>query len=242
MSIGLQPATITFNHQTNQFDIQLKHAALIIDLTSQLNQAIASTLAQHGYHIALLHFSQQNNFEIQSLLDILQTYPYLDVFINNTFSSEQTTLSNQFSQLIPHGTIVDIVDKKTCSHRHSSSLSSNIRVNTIDCDQNQQLTHIKQICETLMFFIRNRSLNGHLIRIDREQSTNDQQIQLIDNHYQQILTNLGEDISRQGLFKTPKRAAEAMLFFTKSYEQTIAQIVKDAIFDEECQNMVIVKD
>ena len=33
-----------------------------------------------------------------------------------------------------------------------------------------------------------------------------------------------------------------MLFFTKSYEQTIAQIVKDAIFDEECQNMVIVKD
>ena len=200
MSIGLQPATITFNHQTNQFDIQLKHAALIIDLTSQLNQAIASTLAQHGYHIALLHFSQQNNFEIQSLLDILQTYPYLDVFINNTFISEQTTLSNQFSRLIPHMEL------------------------------------------SLTFIIRNRSLNGHLIRIDREQSTNDQQIQLIDNHYQQILTNLGEDISRQGLFKTPKRAAEAMLFLTKSYEQTIAQIVKDAIFDEECQNMVIVKD
>ena len=200
MSIGLQPATITFNHQTNQFDIQLKHAALIIDLTSQLNQAIASTLAQHGYHIALLHFSQQNNFEIQSLLDILQTYPYLDVFINNTFISEQTTLSNQFSRLIPHMEL------------------------------------------SLTFIIRNRSLNEHLIRIDREQSTNDQQIQLIDNHYQQILTNLGEDISRQGLFKTPKRAAEAMLFLTKGYEQTIAQVVKDAIFDEECQNMVIVKD
>ena len=134
MSIGLQPATITFNHQTNQFDIQLKHAALIIDLTSQLNQAIASTLAQHGYHIALLHFSQQNNFEIQSLLDILQTYPYLDVFINNTFISEQTTLSNQFSRLIPHMEL------------------------------------------SLTFIIRNRSLNEHLIRIDREQSTNDQQI------------------------------------------------------------------
>ena len=95
---------------------------------------------------------------------------------------------------------------------------------------------------SLTFIIRNRSLNEHLIRIDREQSTNDQQIQLIDNHYQQILTNLGEDISRQGLFKTPKRAAEAMLFLTKGYEQTIAQVVKDAIFDEECQNMVIVKD
>jgi GTP cyclohydrolase I len=46
----------------------------------------------------------------------------------------------------------------------------------------------------------------------------------------------------KGLVKTPQRAAEAMLFFTKGYEQCISDVVNDAIFDEECENMVIVKD
>ena len=46
---------------------------------------------------------------------------------------------------------------------------------------------------------------------------------------------------RLGLLKTPKRAAEAMLFFTKGYEQSVRDVVGDAIFDEQCDNMVIVK-
>ena len=39
--------------------------------------------------------------------------------------------------------------------------------------------------------------------------------------YRSLLTNLGEDPQRQGLLKTPERAAKALLFFTKGYEQTI---------------------
>ncbi|CAF1247870.1 unnamed protein product, partial [Adineta ricciae] len=56
----------------------------------------------------------------------------------------------------------------------------------------------------------------------------------ISHCYEEILNNLGEDIHRQGLLKTPKRAAEAILFFTKGYEQAVSDVVSDAVFDEEC--------
>jgi len=60
--------------------------------------------------------------------------------------------------------------------------------------------------------------------------------------YRLLLTNLGEDPTRQGLLKTPDRAAKAMLFFTKGYDQTLEDVLNDAIFDENHDEMVVVKD
>ncbi|XP_055990227.1 GTP cyclohydrolase 1 [Sorex fumeus] len=60
--------------------------------------------------------------------------------------------------------------------------------------------------------------------------------------YSSILSSLGEDPQRQGLLKTPWRAATAMQFFTKGYHETIADAINDAIFDEDHDEMVIVKD
>uniref|UniRef100_A0A8B9YLR7 GTP cyclohydrolase 1 n=1 Tax=Bos mutus grunniens TaxID=30521 RepID=A0A8B9YLR7_BOSMU len=57
-----------------------------------------------------------------------------------------------------------------------------------------------------------------------------------------ILRSLGEDPERQGLIKTPWRAATAMQFFTKGYQETISDVLNDAIFDEDHDEMVIVKD
>nr|XP_046251507.1 GTP cyclohydrolase 1 isoform X2 [Scatophagus argus] len=60
--------------------------------------------------------------------------------------------------------------------------------------------------------------------------------------YTTILRGLGEDPQRQGLLKTPRRAATAMQFFTKGYQETIIDVMNDAIFDEDHDEMVIVKD
>ena len=55
-------------------------------------------------------------------------------------------------------------------------------------------------------------------------SVQDQQKQL-EAAFEKVLDNIGEDKTRQGLLKTPARAAKAMLFFTKGYEETIAGMV-----------------
>ncbi|XP_068439967.1 GTP cyclohydrolase 2 [Clinocottus analis] len=60
--------------------------------------------------------------------------------------------------------------------------------------------------------------------------------------YTSILRELGEDTSRQGLLRTPLRAAKAMQFLTKGYHESIEDILNNAIFDEDHDEMVIVKN
>jgi len=60
--------------------------------------------------------------------------------------------------------------------------------------------------------------------------------------YADLLTNLGEDIERDGLLKTPTRAAKAMEFLTKGYDEKLEDIVNNAVFDSDNDQMVIVKD
>ena len=64
----------------------------------------------------------------------------------------------------------------------------------------------------------------------------------LERIYTQLLGQIGEDLERQGLQKTPQRAAEAFQFLTQGYHQTIDEVLNDAIFDEEYDEMVIVED
>ena len=60
--------------------------------------------------------------------------------------------------------------------------------------------------------------------------------------YKKILQSLGEDIHREGLRDTPARAAEAMQYLTKGYQDSLDDIINGAFFDSEMSEMVIVKD
>jgi len=64
---------------------------------------------------------------------------------------------------------------------------------------------------------------------------------LIEN-YETILREVGEDPEREGLAKTPERAAKAMQFLTQGYEQDAESILRSAMFREEYSEMVLVKD
>lgn len=61
-------------------------------------------------------------------------------------------------------------------------------------------------------------------------------------HYKSVLSLLGEDPDREGLIKTPMRVAKAMQFLTKGYSEDPKAILEKALFHEEYNHMVIVKD
>ncbi|MDG1573010.1 GTP cyclohydrolase I FolE [Robiginitalea sp. M366] len=77
-----------------------------------------------------------------------------------------------------------------------------------------------------------RYLEEYNIKVTRE----------LRNRYEGILDDLGEDSEREGLVKTPERAAKAMLFLTQGYRQDAVEILKGAMFRESYSEMVLIKD
>ena len=76
----------------------------------------------------------------------------------------------------------------------------------------------------------------------REDIYDQKRIEELMGHYREILRLLGEDPEREGLIKTPERVAKAMSFITKGYTQDPIAILRSAMFKEEYQQMVLVKD
>ena len=64
----------------------------------------------------------------------------------------------------------------------------------------------------------------------------------IEKAYADIIRAVGEDLGRDGLLDTPKRAAKAMQFLTHGYEQSLNEVVNGAIFESDSDEMVIVKN
>jgi GTP cyclohydrolase I len=60
--------------------------------------------------------------------------------------------------------------------------------------------------------------------------------------YRELIRSVGEDPEREGLLRTPKRAAEAFRFMTSGYEESVEEVLNGAIFHEEYDDLVILKD
>ena len=67
-------------------------------------------------------------------------------------------------------------------------------------------------------------------------------IEQIADHYREIIKLIGEDPSREGLLKTPQRAAKALYYATSGYRKTIDEVVNNALFSHEGSKLIIVKD
>ncbi len=64
----------------------------------------------------------------------------------------------------------------------------------------------------------------------------------MEKAYQDIITAIGEDLTRPGIADTPKRAAKAMDFLMRGYKQNIDEVINNALFPSSSEEMVIVKN
>ena len=77
---------------------------------------------------------------------------------------------------------------------------------------------------------------------EKKEEYNLQTTESLMSHYKKIFETIGEDVSRDGILKTPERAAKAIQFLTQGNSIDPAVILKSALFKQDYQEMVIVKD
>ncbi|MDE6853982.1 MAG: GTP cyclohydrolase I FolE, partial [Muribaculaceae bacterium] len=75
-----------------------------------------------------------------------------------------------------------------------------------------------------------------------DQLSDSQRIEAIASHIESIISLLGEDPSREGLLKTPVRAAKALWFLTSGYRTSPQEVMNQALFGHEGSQMIVVKD
>ncbi|VDM41349.1 unnamed protein product [Toxocara canis] len=91
-------------------------------------------------------------------------------------------------------------------------------------------------------FMGDNLLHARCCGVERLSPTPSMHLDDMSKAYAAIIAHCGEDLQRQGLLKTPERAAKAMLFFTRGYEENLDDVVNEAIFDEDHDEMVIVRN
>jgi len=70
----------------------------------------------------------------------------------------------------------------------------------------------------------------------------ERELDRIANAYRELLESIGEDVNREGLQRTPDRAARALEFLTQGYRQNLDEIINGAVFESSASEIILVKD
>jgi GTP cyclohydrolase I len=118
----------------------------------------------------------------------------------------------------------------TITYSNGSNAANSIKSNAANLDSSQAIASRPD---------RNYSVNGKPAeKRSLTEVTDEEMMAAVET----MLKGVGEDPSREGLLKTPKRVAEAMRFLTSGYDLSLEEIVNNAIFDEGHNEMVLVRD
>ena len=91
-------------------------------------------------------------------------------------------------------------------------------------------------------FNKSMTQENNMDGYEKIEQYNQEKIITLSSHYKNIIEDLGEDVNREGLEKTPERVAKAMQYLTHGYDLDPNEIIKSAMFTEDHSQMVIVKD
>jgi GTP cyclohydrolase I len=67
-------------------------------------------------------------------------------------------------------------------------------------------------------------------------------LEVLEDAYRNLLEAIGEDVDREGLRRTPVRAAQSLQFLTQGYRQDLEEIINDAVFASDASEIILVKD
>merc|ERR1719151_260796 len=90
--------------------------------------------------------------------------------------------------------------------------------------------------------IRIKTRRSWSVDVKKREAAMETVLPVVADSYRDIIKMVGEDPNREGLLETPMRAAKAITFFTKGYQETVQEVVKNAVFSEPTDEMVVVKD
>jgi GTP cyclohydrolase IA len=79
-------------------------------------------------------------------------------------------------------------------------------------------------------------------KADSAAPANDTTLQEMETAFSTLIEGIGEDLSRDGLLDTPTRAAKAMKFLTRGYQQSVEEVVNGALFESDASEMILVSD
>lgn len=192
--------------------------------------------------IVLAEISTINPLQKQQQLPLIQTSQQIDLNNNDTSVSNYNYNNSTLRKQTDSSCCTS--NQQSPSHSATYGKKQAIHINAISTNQlNNDLNHLaisRDVTNNTHLLLNSKStlIKNPILFNDVTLPRHDD----LRTAYYNLLESAGHDMSRQGIIKTPDRAAKAFEFFTAGYHQDHISVTREAIFDEDHDEMVVVKD